>query len=215
MRPPRFSSCHQERPPNVGCRIHIVSDPRARGGLSRQGQPVPVSSHPLGDFRRCPLLYRKKLGLVADEDRPAYLMGRAVHTLMLEGRAVWAEYAVGGPINPKTGELYGATTKAFAEWTAAHGKEVLTVDQFDLIESMADGVRENAPPATSFPGGHTGRRSGRRVPRYPRQTRMDFFDPHEGVVDLKTCDDLSWFETDARRHGYVHQLAFYRAASLR
>ena len=31
-----------------------------------------LSSHQLGNFRRCPALYRKKqLGLVGDEDRPA------------------------------------------------------------------------------------------------------------------------------------------------
>lgn len=46
-----------------------------------------LTSHRLGDFRKSPALYRKKkLGLVADEDRPAYLVGRAVHTLVLEGR---------------------------------------------------------------------------------------------------------------------------------
>ena len=32
-----------------------------------------LTSHQLADFRRCPLLYRKKkLGLVEDEDRPAF-----------------------------------------------------------------------------------------------------------------------------------------------
>ena len=45
----------------------------------------------------------------------------------------------------------------------------------------------------------------------PCQIRMDWFDPHRGITDLKTCDDLSYFEADARRFGYVHQLAFYRA----
>ena len=40
-----------------------------------------LSSHQLGDFRKCPALYRKKkLGLVPDEDRPAYQIGRAAHT---------------------------------------------------------------------------------------------------------------------------------------
>ena len=45
----------------------------------------------------------------------------------------------------------------------------------------------------------------------PCQIRMDWFDAHQGIVDLKTCDDLTWFEADARRYGYAHQLAFYRA----
>ena len=168
----------------------------------------------MGDFRKCPALYRKKkLGLIADEDRPAYLIGRAVHTLVLEGRDRFeAEYAVGGPINPKTGEIFGSTTKAFAEWAAAQGKAVLTVaavrpgrehgrrragttgSPCDLLsEGIAEGVV---------------RREYRGV---PCQIRMDWFDPHRGIVDLKTCDDLTWFEADARRYGYAHQLAFYRA----
>ena len=42
--------------------------------------------------------------------------GRAAHTLILEGRERFlAEYAIGGPINEKTGQPYGTTTKAFAE----------------------------------------------------------------------------------------------------
>jgi len=45
----------------------------------------------------------------------------------------------------------------------------------------------------------------------PCQTRMDWFAPHQGIIDLKTCDDLTWFEADARRFSYAHQLAFYRA----
>jgi hypothetical protein len=32
-----------------------------------------------------------------------------------------------------------------------------------------------------------------------------------GIVDLKTIDDLDWFEAQARSFGYAHQLAFYRA----
>jgi len=104
-----------------------------------------LSSHQLADFRRCPLLYRqKKLGLIPDEDRPAYVVGRALHTLVLEGRDRFEqEYAVGGPVNPRTGQIYGANTKAYAEWAAAQGKAVLTLAQFDLVENMADGVRAN------------------------------------------------------------------------
>ena len=43
------------------------------------------------------------------------------------------------------------------------------------------------------------------------QIRMDWFEPHQGIVHLKTCDELTWFEADARRFGYGHQVAFYRA----
>lgn len=37
-----------------------------------------LTGHALADFRRCPLLYwKKQRGLVPDEDRPPYLVGRA------------------------------------------------------------------------------------------------------------------------------------------
>ncbi|MCR4411309.1 MAG: PD-(D/E)XK nuclease-like domain-containing protein [Thermoguttaceae bacterium] len=172
-----------------------------------------LTSHALGDFRRCPLLYRKKkLGLVEDEDRPAYLAGRALHTLVLEGRETFErEFAVGGPVNPKTGELFGATTKAFAEWAAAQGKPVLTLQQFDLIEKMAEGVRQNGMARDLLSEGIAEGVVRRDYRQMPSQARMDFFDPHRGIVDLKTCDDLTWFEADARRYGYAHQMAFYRA----
>ena len=42
------------------------------------------------------------------------------------------------------------------------------------------------------------------------QIRMDWFDTTTGITDLKTVDALDYFEADARRYGYVHQLAFYR-----
>ena len=47
----------------------------------------------------------------------------------------------------------------------------------------------------------------------PCQARIDWLspDPEVGIVDLKTCSDLTWFEHDARKWGYAHQLAFYRA----
>lgn len=168
----------------------VVSDPRIGRGLPGQGRGVP-DEPPAADFRRCPLLYRKKkLGLVEDEDRPAFLVGRALHTLVLEGRDAFEDqYAVGGPVNPKTGELYGSNTKAFAEWAAQQGKPVLTVHQRDLVERMAEGVR-----------GHSLARDllGEGIPegvvraeycQMPGQIRMDWFDLHRGIVDLKTCDD--------------------------
>jgi len=172
-----------------------------------------LTSHALADFRRCPALYRKKkLGLVEDEDRPAYLVGRALHTLVLEGRETFErEYAVGGPVNPKTGERYGANTKAFAEWAAAQGKPVLTRQQFDLVEQMAAGVRQNVFARDLLSEGIAEGVVRREYCQMPCQARIDFFDPHRGIVDVKTCDDLDWFEADARRYGYAYQMAFYRA----
>jgi hypothetical protein len=176
-----------------------------------------LSSHLLADFRRCPLLYwRKVCGLIPDADRPAYVVGRAAHKRILEGREAYeAAYAVGGPINPRTDRPFGPGTKAFASWAAAHGKPVLTDSQADLVEQMSAGVAMNARATELL---MVGRAEGVVRADYcgvPCQARLDWAHPLEGLVDLKTCDELTWFEADARRYGYLYQMAFYRAVLAR
>ena len=172
-----------------------------------------LSSHQLLDFIKCPWLYRKKaLGLIEDKDSPAYLMGRATHVRILEGRNAYeATFAFGGPVNPKTGKPFGTSTKAFAEWAVAQGKPVLSLDQVELIEQMASGVAMNDAAVDLL---LYGRSEGVLRAEYcgtPCQIRIDWVHPHRGIVDFKTCDDLTWFESDARRYGYHRQMAFYRA----
>jgi hypothetical protein len=171
-----------------------------------------LSSHQLAEFRRCPELYhRRKLGLITDVDRPAYLLGRAAHVLILEGLDAFdAAFAVGGPVNPKTGQPFGANTKTWAEWADAQGKDVLSTDQFDVISRMTQAVQMH-PLATTLLAEGTAEGVVRTdYCKMPCQIRLDWFDPHRGIVDLKTCDDLTWFEADARRFQYIHQMAFYR-----
>lgn len=172
-----------------------------------------LTSHLLGDFRRCPVLYhRKRLGLVADrEDRPAYLVGRAAHTVILEGAVAFSErYAVGGPVNPQTGLPFGPQTKAAQQWAKEQQKEIITAEQLYLVNRLAQSVRRHTAASQLLASGYP-ERVVRSVYLAQRcQIRMDWFDPHAGIVDLKTCDDLDWFEADARVYRYVNQLAFYR-----
>ena len=172
-----------------------------------------LSSHQLADFRKCPLLYYyKRIGLIPDTDSTAYLVGRATHTRILEGQEKFeAEYAVGGPVNPKTGKVSGSNTKAFAEWVEEQGKPVLTYAQADLVQSMSAGVaRCDAAVALLLIGSPEGV-ARTEYCKAQCQIRIDWFNPNRGIVDLKTCDDLTWFEADAMRFGYTHQMAFYRA----
>jgi len=172
-----------------------------------------LSSHQLGDFRKCPLLYhRKRTGRIADEDRPAYQLGRAAHTLILEGIDRFeAEYAIGGPINPKTGAPFGTGTKAWSEWAENQGRPVLTEAQCDAVTRMNESVHTHAVAMGLLADGEPEGVVRADYCGMPCQIRMDWFDPHQGIVDLKTCDDLTWFESDARRFTYSHQLAFYQA----
>ena len=172
-----------------------------------------LSSHQLLDFIKCPWLHRKKaLGLVKPTESMAYLVGRAAHARILEGRDVYeAQFALGGPVNPRTGKPFGTGTKAFAEWAEAQGKPVLSHEQVDHIEQMAAGVAMNDQAVELL---LYGRSEGVVRAGYcgmPCQIRIDWLHPHRGIVDFKTCDDLTWFEADARRYSYHRQMAFYRA----
>jgi hypothetical protein len=172
-----------------------------------------LSSHLLADFRKCPeLFHRKQLGLIPDKDTPAYLLGRAAHTLILEGREAFdAEYAVGGPVNPKTGSPYGKTTKAFREWADAQDKAVLSDEDGAFIMRLHDAVQAHPVAQARLSGGVAEGVCRTEYCGIPCQVRPDYFHFPRGIVDLKTCDDLTWFESDARRYGYLYQMAFYRA----
>lgn len=172
-----------------------------------------LSSHQLLDFIKCPWLHRKKsLGLIEGADSTSFLVGRAAHVRILEGRDVYeTAFALGGPVNPKTGKPFGSGTKAFAEWAAVQGKPVLSHDQVDLIEHMASGVAMNNEAVDLLLYGRSEGVVRAKYCNTPCQIRIDWVHPHRGIVDFKTCDDLTWFEADARRYGYHRQTAFYRA----
>lgn len=176
-----------------------------------------LSSHQLAEFRRNPLLFHKKeIGLVRDEDRPAYLIGRAAHVLILEGRERYErQYAVGGPINPKTGAPFGSRTKAFQEWAEAQGKPVLDDEQAALIENMNASVRAHEHAAALLAWGAAEGVVRAEYCGQPCQARLDWLNPERGIVDLKTCDNLDWLQMDARSYEYAHQMAFYRAVLAR
>ena len=174
-----------------------------------------LTSHRLAKFRRCPLLFRKKeQGLIPDRDSHAFLVGRAAHTLILEGRQRYeTEFAVGGPINEKTGKPFGSSTKAFAEWAERRGKPVLGDDDAALVEEMAASVRSHVFARELLAEGIAEGVVRRDLVGVPCQARIDWINPADGrgIVDLKTTDRLEMFEMDIAAFGYVPQMAFYRA----
>ena len=176
-----------------------------------------LSSHLLGYFRACPLLYKKKIsGEIEPLDTAAYQTGRAIHTLVLEGQGKFdEEYLVsGGPVNPKTGEPFGKLTKAYREWAAAQKRPVVSTEDYGFMLKLRTSVWLN-PVANALL--ERGRAEGTvrcAVEGEPCQIRMDWFNPdfcgNPTIVDLKTCENLTYFEHDARKYGYPQQLAFYR-----
>ena len=195
---------------NASILDHLIVEPEAVYAARRRDC---LSSHALAEFRKNPLLYRRKqLGLVAEAERPAYQIGRAVHCRVLEGAEEFARrYAVGGPVNPKTGKCYGADTRAYAEWAATIGKPAVSDDVAALCERLALAVHDHAEAAALLADGQAEGVIRAEYGGLPCQIRIDWTHPERGIVDLKSIDDLDWFEVQARSFGYAHQLAFYRA----
>jgi hypothetical protein len=177
---------------------------------SKSGQVI--SSHKLAEFRKSPLLYHRHItGLIADRDSGAFIKGRAVHALALEGRQAFEDrYAFDFPVNPKTNKPYGRTTKAFEAWQEAQTKPALLPEEKDVAELLACEIRGHEEAAALISEGRPEAVVRTELCGLPCQIRIDWFNPSRGVADLKTCDDLDFFQADARKYTYGLQFAFYQ-----
>lgn len=176
-----------------------------------------LSSHLLGDFRKTPKLYRMKMaGEIEPTESTALTMGRAIHSLVLEGRSAFEkDFMVSdGPVNPKTGEPFGRLTKAYREWAAAQQKCVITGQEFSLMAKLQQSVWTHPVAMDLLDDGIAEQTVRTHYCGEPCQIRMDWFradyDGRMLIADLKTCENIDWFESDARRYSYPHQAAFYR-----
>ena len=180
-----------------------------------------LTSHQLIEFARNPLLYRKKrLGLVSDGDTESFRLGRATHTLILEGEEKFRrEWVVGGPINPKTGAPYGEDTKAYAEWREQQGKPCVSDAEYLTCLAMRAGVLMHEEAAGILADGIAERTVRSEIHGFAVQARFDWLTMDARLADLKTCAVLDDFEADLWRYGYPWQQAFYlmvaHAAGLR
>lgn len=177
-----------------------------------------TTSHRLALFRKCPALYKKTIdGLIVEGETAAFQLGRATHTLILEGPEKFRkEFNVSdGPTNPKTGAPYGKATKAYQEWLETRVLPVVSTEDNALIEKMRAAVHANPVAADLLKDGiaeGTVRTSFRGE---PIQARLDWYDPKRRIlVDLKTCADLDRFGYDIRDFQYVPQMAFYVKALM-
>ena len=181
-----------------------------------------LSSHLLGDFRKSPRLYHKKMaGEIEPADSAALTLGRAVHTLVLEGRAKFdSEFLISeGPINPKTNEPFGRQTRAYREWASQQKLPVVSGADFGFMAKLQAAVWTHPVAADLLDKGVSEKTLRCAYNGEMCQIRMDWFrEDYNGrpiICDLKTCDTLDFFENDAWRYGYPHQMAFYREVFAR
>ena len=172
-----------------------------------------ITSHRLALFRKCPALYKKTIdGKIVEGDTAAFALGRATHTLILEGAAKYtAEYVTSdGPVNIHTGKPYGKQTVAYANWLAAQTKPVISTADFSMMQNMREAVHAHAVAADLLSFGFTEGTIRTEWSGVPVQCRIDWFDAERNlIVDLKTCNDVDRFGYDIRDFGYVFQMAFY------
>ena len=188
-----------------------------------------LTSHQLMDFVRCPRLhFLKKTGaLTSDPNKVSaeLVLGSAAHKLILEGRWEFDKcYAVGAPINERTGKEYGRETQAYAKWVEEQradkgsAAEFITTEQWFVISRMADSVANHAEAQKLLHHGVAERVLRSDFSGIPVQSRLDWFTEIGEIpviVDLKTCSDLDSFEYDAKRFLYGIQFSFYQQILLR
>ena len=180
-----------------------------------------VTSSSLKEYRACPAHFKKMWdGTATSKESPAMALGTMIHAIVLEGAGAvnrQYEFADNAPVNPKTGKPFGPTAAAYKEWSESHGKPIITAAQCRDILATANAVREHPEAiklvreATYCESVVRGDFTGNGL--IESQARLDMFEFHTSgstIVDLKTCADLDFFESDARKYGYLYQLAFYR-----
>ena len=178
-----------------------------------------MSSGMLKRFRDCPFAYHQAVtGQLEEKTSDAFRFGRAVHKICLEGIPAFNKaYAIGGPINEKTGKSFGVGTKAHDEWLGANGftrEQVINDTEADSLVKMANMVRSHTLASAYLEFGWPELVTLADLHGVLCQIRMDWLTRDQAgnyaIVDLKTTADITWFEHDARRFGYPYQLAFYR-----
>ena len=195
-----------------------------------KGEPGIYANVPFVEYLRHPAIGRSGLMIVLDEtlahykydrDHPdhgfseALLWGSAVHCRLQEPDEFARRYRR-GPVNPKTGEQYGAATKAFAdamEEARADGCE-LYLDRWNL-DDICDAIRTHPDTRRILEGRPLieatvlWRDEGSGLLCKARPDNLNF---SAGIFcDIKTAESANpgKFMVSAGEYGYFDQVAHY------
>lgn len=189
----------------------IYEDDETYHSRSKSGEVL--SSHMLLDFKASPKFYRKKTtGAIIEKPRTAYTFGRACHKLILEGKDEFdKQYLVSdGPVNKKTGQPYGSTTKAYLEWKHLQYKEIISIADYGELAKMNLCVQSNEVAKELLSSGVAEAVVRTNYCGVDCQIKIDWFNPDMGIVDLKSTAELKTFERDCFNYHYIEQMAFYQ-----
>ena len=149
-----------------------------------------------------------------EPETPAMKFGSAFHTYVLERERFGDEYAIGGPVNPRTGKAYGPTSKAFLEWQEETGLEAVSEEDMESIRGMAEEVFKHDEASEMLKIAETevsilweDETLGPLL-----QGRLDLWIESACLfADLKTAKSAhpKAFAWDSRKYGYAAQGALY------
>lgn len=152
--------------------------------------------------------------LANPSDSDDFVVGRALHSWVLERVNFDSEYAVAPVCDRRT----TAGKATFAEFSASVGnRTVLTADQFDLVQAMARGIEshEDAHAYTSRIAGHAEVSAFAHIDGIATKSRFDRLinlDGDDVIVDVKTTRNRASrdeFERTIWQYGYGQQVNLY------
>lgn len=171
-----------------------------------------MSSHLLGRVRNGGL---KALHEEEPAEKPdAFRVGQLAHLLILEGvEAFNSRTVIGGPINPRTGEEFGADTKAWREWAKQIPQDSIgcTTKESRMLLAMRESVMRHETARWLLSDGRPELVARTEYCGLNCQSRFDWISDSGSILDLKTCREATFFDTDAIHYGYYYQMAFYGA----
>lgn len=130
---------------------------------------------------------------VSDEDRAEkFLIGRASHTLILEGKSAFD---------------HEFTTIESKE----ESREYLTEAQYKTVEDLKTAVQNNPTARLLLEEGIAEGVVRAKYENFPCQIRIDWFNPYYGLIDLKTTVSLDQFDREIEAYRYYEQVTFFRA----
>lgn len=169
------------------------------------------------EYRARPELNFSRLKLMAQSPRAfkesvpassAFALGRAAHVAILEPDALTERFV---PLAPEFSQRRG---KAYEEWAAADGREVLLGHEYQTAELCAASSRSSACVRGYLDGSHKEVSIITTIRDVPVKARLDWYGSGTSAGDLKTVaamDVGAFFRQCVNLH-YLAQFAFYSDA---
>lgn len=144
-------------------------------------------------------------GVSKQEDKPHFTIGRIAHMMVLEPERFESQITTVGPINPKTGLMFGRATKKFAEWQDKNpGMMVVEPWLYTMLGRMPTEIREifdakGVAELSVF----------EEIKNATVKCRPDWLMP-DHIYDLKTIDNINNIEKHIKNLRYWFTSGWYR-----